>query len=94
VRVRSRHASRAPTGELAPRATLTWIPFHVTVHLQPTATGLTIGAVRSVSDEAIEPGAFTEMQFNGGWPEDELRGLMNQAFIEHLKSLEWACSHP
>jgi|GEM_PF-3001922 len=80
-----------PTGELSARGTLSWAPIELTLHLQPFDNGLTVGAVRSLTDEIVETGAFTEMEFNGGWPEDELRGLFDEAFIEHLKSLVWTC---
>jgi hypothetical protein len=82
-----------PTGELSPRATVAWMPVELTVHLQPTAAGLTIGAVRSATDETLGPEALTEL--NGGWPEDkiELSSLFVDAFVAHLQSLEWECLH-
>jgi hypothetical protein len=82
-----------PTGELSPRATVAWAPVELTVHLQPTAAGLRIGAVRSATDELLAPDAMTTLQFNGGWPEDEIRGLFVDAFVAHLQSLEWECLH-
>jgi hypothetical protein len=83
-----------PSEELSPRATLTWTQTRLTLHLQPTERGLTVGAVRSEDDQLLQSDAFTEMAYNGGWAEPEIRSLFNEAFVEHLKSLEWTCSHP
>jgi len=83
-----------PTEDLSPRATLTWTQKKLRIHLQPTENGLTVGAVRSEDDQLLQPDAFTEIAYNGGWPEDEIRSLFNEAFVEHLKGLEWVCSHP
>lgn len=83
-----------PSGVLSPRGTLSWTAIELTLHLQPTTTGLTIGAVRSDLDEELDTGAFTEMEYNGGWFEGELRGMFDAAFIDHLKSLEWECNQP
>jgi hypothetical protein len=83
-----------PSGVLSPRGTLSWTSLELILHLQPTATGLTVGAVRSDLDEELEVGAFTEMEYNGGWFEGELRGMFDDAFIDHLKALEWECDQP
>jgi len=83
-----------PSGELAPRGILAWSDVELTLHLQPTLAGLTVGAVRSVTDEALELSAFTSADAPVGAPRDEIEGMFDDAFVDHLKSLEWECAHP
>jgi len=83
---------QTPTGELAVRSALGWKSCELTVHLQPTAEGLTIGAVRSATDEDLDPFAC----FMQAWGETHVgpQGLFLDALVDHLESLEWECQHP
>jgi len=82
-----------PSGDLAPRGLISWARIELTLHLQPTPTGLTVGAVRSATDEVLELGAFTDQSRPLGVNVAEIESLFDDAFLEHLQSLEWECEH-